>query len=88
MSQRTFQHGRFRVRTGWDSPLQHHFLFVDDGGDCVFSNLMRSNPAMTVAEIKAELERLNISSPPSLEDDLKQDQVDDAGSVLKDYGEV
>lgn len=92
MSQRKFQHNNYAVLTGWDRPLQYHFLLIEDittpldDEGIVFNNLHRRNPGMTLREIEDELNKLNIPIPPGLISDLKNDKITNVGNLTKDYG--
>jgi hypothetical protein len=90
MTQRTFQTEDFSVLTGWDRPLQYFFLVVyplqsEAPDEPVFSNLFRRNPAMSLEEIAATLQRYGITAPAGLWRDLAEDQALNRGNLEVSY---
>lgn len=79
MSQRTFNHGKFEVVTGYDRPLRRFFLTVyepdGDGEDePVFMSLDLPGAAMTLEQIQKQLFLMGIEPPETLFADLEKDQ--------------
>ncbi len=85
MSQRHFNYGPFQVLTGWDRPLQYHFLVVSRGDGLVFSNLDLPNPAMTPEQVVAKLGELDLLMPATLLADLRQDAARNSGNESTQY---
>jgi len=89
MSQRHFGNETYDVLTGWDRPLQYHFLVISQRDrpeqEPVFSNLDLLNPAMTFEQIADTLHAFGIAAPPTLYTDLAQDQLENRGDFDVHY---
>jgi hypothetical protein len=90
MSQRIFRDGRYEVWTGWDRPLQYHFLNIydhtEDDDSLVYCNLddpTLTTGGMTLSQVFSVLERFGIRYPPTLPNDLQTDREQDAGGAVK-----
>jgi hypothetical protein len=98
MSQRRFHHGTRQIMTGYDRPLRHFFLLVEDpaGADAGRDRYLYSYLAdpeadrggLTLAQVRARLAQLGIPEPSTLATDLAADQVNQTGNVVHDYGAV
>jgi hypothetical protein len=88
MSQRIIHHGTIEALAGWDRPLGHFFLAIEDTSQddgCIFTNLSRRNPGMTLAEIRTELDKAKIPIPPGLFAELENDRRQNVGNEISHY---
>jgi hypothetical protein len=89
MSRRSFGNETYEVVTGWDRPLQYHFLDIYQRDhperDPIFSNLYLLNPSMTLEQIADTLETYGITAPPTLFADLHLDALVDRGDFDVHY---
>lgn len=87
MSQRIIKHGDKIAMTGWDAPLQYHFLTIaQEDGTLIFSNLDRpDHPGMSIYDIDQTLQKFGIPVPYTLEDDLDNDRDTNAGNTQHIY---
>jgi hypothetical protein len=89
MSRRYFGNETYEVVTGWDRPLQYHFLVIsqrdDPDGEPIFSNLFLRHPAMTLEQIADTLKTYGITAPPTLLTDLNADALADRGDFDVHY---
>lgn len=82
---------RVRVRCGWDRPLQYLFLDVEticakeEDERTVYSNLMETNPALTVEQVGQRLATLQIAVPAGLLDQLREDQRQNMGNSTRNW---
>lgn len=89
MSQRIFKSNALTAITGWDRPLQRHFLVVTSAEDeTVYSNLNEANPAMTILQIVERLMSFKMALPATLLADLRADREANDSDTVCDYGEV
>lgn len=93
MSQRRFVSKGFEVLTGWDRPLQYHFLTVEKPGDdypvyCNLDDPERPMGVMLAIQVCDKLRELGIPAPPTLLEDLLEDRNLDRGNYIVDYGVV
>ena len=90
MSQRHFTCGPWHVLTGWDRPLQYHFLVVERDGEVVWSNLQLENPGMTPEQVVQQIGALGLAMvmPKSLYKDLREDMIQNAGNHIHEYPPV
>lgn len=95
MSQRTFRYKGYSVFTGWDRPLQYHFLTIENKqGETVYTNLddpaaltgiSRFAKGLTIEQVLAHLSRFGIVYPVTLPKDLREDEEQDRGEFLYNY---
>lgn len=73
------------VLMGWDRPLQHVFMVVEDlsdeSGDYLYSNLYEPNmSALTLEYFRGVLDRLQIQVPESMFQEVEIDRRNNAGN--------
>ena len=89
MTQRSFETDTYAVLTGWDRPLQYHFLVISQRDqpdeEPIFSNLYLQNPAMSLEAITATMTSFGITAPPALLADLREDARLNRGNVEQHY---
>jgi hypothetical protein len=93
MSQRKFKFGPYDILTGWDRPLQYHFLTVQDRTNkdedahvyCNLDDRSLPNGAMTSEQVMAKLKELGINTPLTLKRDLDYDRETNAGNIIHTY---
>jgi hypothetical protein len=89
MSRRYFGNDGYDVVTGWDRPLQYHFLDIYQRDhperDPIFSNLYLLNPSMTLEQIADTLKTYGITAPQTLFADLNEDALADRGNFDVHY---
>jgi hypothetical protein len=82
MTQRVFSNEQYEVVTGWDRPLQMHYLDIysrdpegvtGDENGMIFSSRLMHNPLMLPEDIEGKLASYGIPIPATLRQDLYDD---------------
>jgi hypothetical protein len=94
MTQRFFSNEQYEVFTGWDRPLQMHYLDIysrdpegvtGDEHGMIFSSLLMDNPRIRPDAIEGKLASYGIPIPATLRQDLVEDQAQNLGNLHVNY---
>lgn len=85
-----------KVITGWDKPLQHHFLYIedltisenDDHSEIMFSDIDHGIHGMTINQITDKLKEFGFPYPPTLPNDLNAHYKRNAGNEMFHYPSI
>lgn len=87
--------GPVNILCGWDRPLQHHFLLIEDMSIeakqqeypvYLFDNLMeRRMGSMDVADVMDTLAQFGVMAPNGLREALHENQLRNVGNEVKHW---
>jgi hypothetical protein len=94
MTQRFFSNEQYEVFTGWDRPLQMHYVDIysrdpegvtGDEHGMIFSSLLMHNPSILPDAIEGKIASYGIPIPVTLRQDLYDDAAQNRGNLHVNY---